>query len=121
MTTRIIGWVILSASLALAATVQAAGGRNGGVKPPAPTITSASIDPGQRLLTIKGRSFGRDTPPSVLLGDIALRVQQSTDNQILAELPAGMKKASYRLIVSAGSAVRVNAEPFFATLVADVD
>ena len=47
--------------------------------------------------------------------------QQNTDNQILAELPAGMKKASYRLMVAGGSTVRVNADPFFVTLITDVD
>ena len=95
MTKHTIGLAILSASLALASAAQAdvRTGR-GYVAPIAPMITSASIDNGQRLLTIKGRYFGRDMP-SVVLGDITLRVQQSADNQILAELPTGMKKASY--------------------------
>ena len=121
MTKHTIGLAVLSASLALASAAQAdvRTGR-GSVAPIAPMITSASIDNGQRLLTIKGRYFGRDMP-SVVLGDITLRVQQSADNQILAELPTGMKKASYRLTVAAGSALRINSDPFFATLLADVD
>ena len=120
MTKHSIGLAILSVSLALANTAQAAGGRSGLVTPTAPAITSASIEPGQRLLMIKGRGFGTEKP-SVLLGDKALSVQQNTDNQILAELPAGMKKASYRLTVAGGSTVRVNADPFFVTLITDVD
>ena len=121
MTKHIIGLAILSMSLALASTAQANGraGR-GAVAPIAPMITSASIDNSQRLLTIRGQSFGRDMP-SVTLGDSALRVQQSTHNQILAELPTGMKKATYRLIVTTGSALRVNSDPFFTTLLADVN
>ena len=119
MTKHSIGLAILSVSLALANTAQAAGGRSGTIAPTAPAITSASIEQGQRLLTIKGRSFGTKKP-SVLLGDTALRVQQHTDNQIVAELPAGMKKASYRLAVAGGPTVRVNSDPFFVTLVADV-
>ena len=119
MTKHTIGLAILSASLALASAVHA-GGRSGTVAPTAPIITSVSIDNGQRLLKIRGRSFGKDMP-SVVLGEITLRVQQNTDNQILAELPAGTKKASYRLTVAAGSALRINSDPFFATLLADVD
>ena len=121
MTKHTIRLVILLASLVLASAVQA-GGRNarGAIKPTVPMITSASINNGERLLMIKGRSFGSDMP-SVVLGDRALRVQQSADNQILAELPAGMKKASYRLIVTTGSDFRVHSDPFFTTLLADVD
>ena len=119
MTKHSIRFAILSVSLALAYTAQAAGGRGGTVPPTAPAVTSASIEQGQRLLTIKGRSFGTEKP-SVLLGDTALRVQQNTDNQILAELPAGMKTASYRLTVTGGPTMRVNSEPFFVTLLTDV-
>ncbi len=117
MTKHTIRLAILSVSLALANTAHGGGG--GRIMPPAPAITSASIEPGQRLLTIKGRSFGTEKP-NVLLGDTALRIQQNTDNHILAELPAGMKKASYRLMVTGGSTVRVNTDPFFVTLLADV-
>lgn len=119
MIRQFIGLVILSAILAVAGTTQAAGGRSGIVTPAAPVITSTSIDNDRRLLTIKGRSFGSDTP-SVVLGDMALRVQQNTENQILVELPAGMKKATYRLTVGAGSASRVDSDPFFTTLLADI-
>lgn len=92
-----------------------AGGR-GGV--PAPWIDHALIDAKQSVLTIQGHSFGQ-TMPSVFLGKLPLKVRESSDKQIVAELPGGLETASYRLVVATGSQARNRSAPFFTTILAD--
>lgn len=95
-----------------------AGGR-GGVGVSAPWIDSALIDAKQSVLTIQGHSFGR-AKPSVFLGKLPLKIRESSDQEIIAELPDNLKTASYRLVVATGSLARNRSDPFFTTILADV-
>ena len=94
-----------------------AGGR-GSVPVPAPWIEATLIDSKQSVMKIQGRSFGQATP-SVLLGKTSLKVKESSDLEIVAELPDNLKTASYRLVVITGSLARTRSEPFFTTILAD--
>lgn len=100
-------------------TLSAHAGGRGGAGVAAPWIDSAQIDAKQSVLTIQGHSFGR-TKPSVLLGKLPLRIRESTDREIVAELPDNLRTASYRLVVATGSLARNRSDPFFTTILADV-
>ena len=118
MTKQLIKLVIIASTTLLASSAMA-GGRSGYTMPETPVVTSAAADYSLRLLTIKGRNFSKNS--NVVLGESSLRVQKNEANVIVAELPSGMKKASYLLTVSSGANSRVSPNPFITTLTTDVD
>lgn len=67
-------------------------------QPPAPHITSASVNAAGTQLIIQGDNFGSRTP-RVWLGAIQLVVTQNSSTCITANLPASLSPASYLLRV----------------------
>ena len=91
----------VAAALALAAV--AAGHVPAGLAaPPRPNILAVRSDLVADTVTITGTGFGAEAP-AVSLGGAPLVVISSSDEQIVAELPAGSSGANHRLVVGAGS------------------
>jgi hypothetical protein len=106
--------ILFTSTLLLANAVQA-GGRGRAAEP---WIDATQIDAQRSVLTIQGHSFGSATP-AVFLGKQPLKVRQSSDREIVADLPDSLSMTSYRLVVVTGSPTRVSSAPFFTTILAD--
>jgi hypothetical protein len=92
---------LTAAALALLAAA-AARGPAGLAAPPRPSILAVRSDLVADTVTITGARFGTDAPP-VALGGVPLVVISSSDDQIVAELPAGSSGANHRLVVGQGN------------------
>jgi len=102
------------AATLLAAHMVEAGGRGNSAEP---WIDSTRIDTQRSIVTVQGDRFGSATP-SVYLGKQPLKVIESSDQEIVAELPANVGAASYRMVVITGSPTRISSAPFFTTILA---
>lgn len=69
-------------------------------RPVAPVILSAAADFKQQTLVITGQHFGV-APPTVRLANAVLEVQSASADRIVANLPAGIRPATYRLTITA--------------------
>ncbi len=82
---------------------------------PRPVVVRAAVD---RLepdrLVIRGKHFGVESAPTVLLAKIPLDVLSFSDEQIIARLPIDAPPASYRLQVLANGTVA--SRPFEVTV-----
>lgn len=105
--------IFLAATL-LAAHVVEAGGRGNAAEP---WIDSTQVDTQRAIVTVRGDRFGSVTP-SVYLGKRSLKVIESSDQEIVAALPADLSAASYRMVVITGSPTRISSAPFFTTILA---
>lgn len=68
--------------------------------PLSPVILSAEPDFQQSVLVIRGAHFGTSVP-TVHLADTTLEVKSASSDQIKATLPADVRPATYRLMVTA--------------------
>lgn len=65
-----------------------------------PVVVRAGVDQVEPdRLVIRGRNFGVDAPPVVLLSDVPLRVLRYSNDEIVARLPLDAPPARYRLQV----------------------
>jgi IPT/TIG domain-containing protein len=90
------------AAFAVSLALGAVHARSGFAAPPRPTILGVRSDLAADKVTITGTGFGVDTP-QVTLGGIELVVDSSTDDTIVAALPAGVAGANHLLVVGSGN------------------
>lgn len=100
--TRTIAALALGLTLAGPAGPALAGPAAGGDTPRTPVVVRAVVDQVEPdRLVIRGRNFGEDEAPVVLLSDVSLDVVSFSDEEIVARLPLDAPPARYRLQVLA--------------------
>lgn len=108
----VIRLFVLSAVLAMPVSGHALGG----MAPPVSPLVLSVTDVEDGTLVISGRHFG-DAPPTVRLADDVLVVKSASVDRIVADLPAGIRPATYRLIITAQTGRRsATSQPFFVAL-----
>lgn len=107
--------MVMALGLWLVATPVLAGPAPVVVAAPPPVIVRAEVDPLEPdRLVIRGKNFGAETAPVVLLSDVVLDVVSFSNEQIVARLPLDAPAARYRLQVLAYGAAP--SAPFRLTL-----
>lgn len=66
---------------------------------PAPVIHSVATDMTNGALTIEGSHFG-NSAPIVTLGTQTLRVRRFTADQVVADIPAALQQATYKVTLT---------------------
>jgi hypothetical protein len=105
------------AALVFVTSFRAVAAGPGTPRVPTPVILSTSVDFDDRVIVITGKEFGK-TEPKVRLANHVLTVRSFTDARVVANLPADIPPATYRLTVSTGGANQTTSNPFNTALFA---
>lgn len=89
----------------------------GQTRTPQPVILKVTTDFQEHRMTISGRYFGNEEP-SVRLAHRILPVTSHTADQVVVNLPSGIRPATYGLTVTAEGSHRVTSDVFSTALFA---
>jgi len=104
--TKWIARIMIALAIALLPGWASAAAPQAGAPAPRPVVVRAAVDQLEPdRLVIRGKHFGVETAPTVLLANTPLDVVSFSDEQIVARLPIDAPPASYRLQVLANGTV----------------
>lgn len=80
-----------------------------------PVIQSTTADFNNNVMVITGRNFG-SAPPIVRLANHVLKVESFSANEVVVNLPRGIRPATYSLTVTASGSHKVSSDIFITAL-----